>query len=276
MSRCREIKDLGQRPLIMGILNVTPDSFSDGGKFFAPDKAVEHARRLASEGADIIDIGGESSRPGSESVSTEDEIQRVIPILEKLKDEFDIPISIDTTKSEVASRALKAGASIVNDISAMNFDEKIGEVAAKHGAYLILMHMRGTPKEMQQDTKYNDLIGEIHSYLEAATNKAAKAGVANNRLIIDPGIGFGKSVEGNFSILKSLHRFLDLDYPLLVGVSRKSFIGKELEMPDRLEGSIAAACYAVLNGADIVRVHDVAETKRAISMIEKISGASKS
>ncbi len=276
MSRYREIKDLGQRPLIMGILNVTPDSFSDGGKFFAPDKAVEHARRLASEGADIIDIGGESSRPGSESVSTEDEIQRVIPILEKLKDEFDIPISIDTTKSEVASRALEAGASIVNDISAMNFDEKIGEVAAKYGAYLILMHMRGTPKEMQKDTKYNDLIGEIHSYLEAATNKAARAGVANNRLIIDPGIGFGKSVEGNFSILKSLHRFLDLDYPLLVGVSRKSFVGKELEMPDRLEGSIAAACYAVLNGADIVRVHDVAETKRAISMIEKISGASKS
>lgn len=273
MSRCREIKDLGQRPLIMGILNVTPDSFSDGGKFFAPDKAVEHTLRLASEGADIIDIGGESSRPGSESISAEEEIRRVMPVIEKLKGNLEIPISIDTTKSEVARRALEAGASIVNDISAMSFDEKIVEVAVKHKAYLILMHKRGTPKEMQQDTQYNDLIGKIHSYLETTTDKAVKAGIAKDKLIIDPGIGFGKSAEGNFTILKNLHRFLDLDYPLLVGASRKAFIGKELDMQDRLQGSIAAACYAVLNGADIIRVHDVAETKRAISIIEKISGA---
>ncbi|HBZ00401.1 MAG TPA: dihydropteroate synthase [candidate division Zixibacteria bacterium] len=270
-----ELKGLGQRPLIMGIVNVTPDSFSDGGDFFERDKAIELALRLADDGADIIDIGGESTRPNAQRISADEELSRVMPVVETVAPIIKIPLSIDTTRSEVAARALDAGVAIVNDISALHFDEKIGEVAAKNGAYLILMHMRGTPADMQYNTKYKDLIGEIHSYLSSAAEKAIALGMAREKIIIDPGIGFGKSVDGNFTILKNLHRFLDLGYPLLVGASRKSFIGKKLEMEERIEGSLAAACYAVLNGADIVRVHDVAETKRALEIIEQISGAAK-
>jgi len=270
-----ELKGLGQRPLIMGIVNVTPDSFSDGGDFFERDKAIELALRLTEEGADIIDIGGESTRPNAQRISLDEELLRVLPVIETVAPIIKIPLSIDTTRSEVAAKALDAGVAIVNDISALHFDEKIGEVAAKNGAYLILMHMRGTPADMQYNTKYKDLIGEIHSYLSSAAEKAIALGMAREKIIIDPGIGFGKSVDGNFTILKNLHRFLDLGYPLLVGASRKSFIGKKLEMEERIEGSLAAACYAVLNGADIVRVHDVAETKRALEIIEQISGAAK-
>jgi dihydropteroate synthase len=270
------LTELGQRPLIMGIINVTPDSFSDGGQFFDPKKAVTHALQLVDEGADIIDIGGESTRPGAHKVKADEELSRVMPVIEALASKADIPISIDTNKSEVAAKALEAGATIVNDISALTYDEKIGKVAADCGAYLILMHIRGTPADMQNDTKYSDIIGEIRAYLSAASEKAIKSGVAKDKIIIDPGIGFGKSADGNFTIMKNLHRFLDLGYPLMVGVSRKSFIGKELKIAERLEGSLAAACYAVLNGADIVRVHDVAQTKRAISIIEKITGAAKS
>jgi dihydropteroate synthase len=269
------LTELGQRPLIMGIVNVTPDSFSDGGQFFDSKMAIAHALHLVDEGADIIDIGGESTRPGAHKVKADEELSRVMPVIEALSSKSDIPISIDTNKSEVAAKALKAGATIVNDISALAFDEKIAKVAAECGAYLILMHIRGTPADMQSDTKYNDIIGEIRSYLAAASDKALSSGIAKDKIIIDPGIGFGKSVDGNFTILKNLHRFLDLGYPLMVGVSRKSFIGKELKIEERLEGSLAAACYAVLNGADIVRVHDVAQTKRAVTMIEKITGAAK-
>ncbi len=273
----RELAGLGQKPLIMGIVNVTPDSFSDGGRFLDRDKATLHALKLADEGADIIDIGGESSRPGAERVTVEEELSRVMPVIEAISQKIDIPISIDTTKSEVASRALDAGASIVNDISALRFDEKIGSVAAEHGAYLILMHMRGTPETMQQDTKYDDIIGEISAFLKSAAQKAIGMGVSPEKIILDPGIGFGKSVDGNLTILKNLHRFLALGYPLMVGVSRKSFIGKilNLETGERLEGSIAAACYAILNGADIVRVHDVAATKKALTVLEHITGAPK-
>jgi dihydropteroate synthase len=268
-----ELKDLGQRPLIMGIVNVTPDSFSDGGEFFDRDKAIEHALRLAEDGADIIDIGGESTRPNARRIPVEEELSRVMPVIETVAPIIKIPLSIDTTKSEVAARALEAGAAIVNDISAMRFDEKIGEVTAKYDAYLIMMHMRGTPVDMQHNTRYSDLIGEIRAFLATAAEKAQASGVSGDKIIIDPGIGFGKSADGNFAILKNLHRFVDLGFPLMVGVSRKSFIGKELEIELRLEGSLAAACYAVLNGADIVRVHDVAETKRALGIIEQISGA---
>jgi dihydropteroate synthase len=273
----RELAGLGQRPLIMGIVNVTPDSFSDGGRFLDRDKAALHALKLADEGADIIDIGGESSRPGAERVTVEEELSRVMPVIEAISRKIDIPVSIDTTKSEVASRALDAGASIVNDISALRFDEKIGTVAAEHEAYLILMHMRGTPDTMQKDTKYADIIGEISAFLNSAAQKAIGMGVSPEKIILDPGIGFGKSVDGNFTILKNLHRFLVLGYPLMVGVSRKSFIGKilNLETGERLEGSLAAACYAVLNGADIVRVHDVAATKKALTVLEHITGAPK-
>ncbi len=271
----RELTGLGQKPLIMGIVNITPDSFSDGGQFFDGDKAVEHVLQLAEEGADIIDIGGESTRPGAEKVSVEDELARVIPVIEAVADKIKIPISIDTYKSEVAARALEAGASIINDISALRFDEKLGDVAATKGAYIILMHMRGTPSDMQQNTRYDNLIGEISTYLAAAARKSIGLGVTSEKIIIDPGIGFGKSPEGNFTIIKNLHRFLDLGYPLMVGVSRKSFIGKtlNLETGERLEGSIAAACYAVLNGADIVRTHDVAATRKALTIIEHITGA---
>lgn len=270
-----EIIDLGRRPLIMGILNVTPDSFSDGGRFFDTRRAIDHALLMADSGADIIDIGGESTRPGSKQVPLEEELTRVIPVIKEVCHAVETPVSIDTTKYEVARQALDLGAIMINDISALHADEKIGRLAAEYGAYLVLMHMRGTPENMQRNTYYNDLIEEISEYFKNAIEKTVSFGVLKEKIILDPGIGFGKSVEGNFAILKNLHRFLDLGCFVMIGASRKSFIGKTLglEAGERLEGSIAAACYAVLNGADIVRVHDVAETRRAITVIEKITGA---
>jgi dihydropteroate synthase len=269
------LEGLGERPLIMGVLNVTPDSFSDGGRFFDPDKALDHAYYLNESGADIIDIGGESSRPGAESVDADEEIKRVIPIIKKLAKKIKVPISVDTVKSEVAERAFDAGASILNDISALRMDEEMTALAAKSDAYVILMHMRGTPIDMQKNTDYDDMMGEISGFLKDSAFKAINKGVSKDKIIIDPGVGFGKSVEGNFIILKNLDKFHELGYPVMVGASRKSFIGKTLatDLGQRLEGSIAAACYAVLNGADIVRVHDVVETRRAITIIEKISAA---
>jgi len=271
------LKGLGERPLIMGVLNVTPDSFSDGGRYLDPEKALDHAYYMAEAGADILDVGGESSRPGAESVTAEEEIERVIPIIKKLAKKTKLPISIDTVKSEVAENAIDAGATILNDISALRSDDKMAEIAAKGDAYVILMHMRGTPADMQKDTEYRDLIAEISGFLSDAASKAVDRGVKKEKIIIDPGIGFGKSAEGNFIILKNLDKFLNLGYPIMIGASRKSFIGKTLDVDtgERMEGSIAAACYAVLNGADIVRVHDVAETKRALTIIENISTAGK-
>ncbi len=269
------IKGLGERPLIMGILNITPDSFSDGGRYFDHHSALKHALHMVESGADIIDIGGESSRPGSEGVSVEEEIKRVLPVIKDLKKKSHIPISIDTTKFEVAEKAIDAGATIINDISGLQSDEKIAELAAKAKSYLILMHMRGKPNDMQNNVEYNDLIGEISRFFKTATEKAIGLGVSKDKIIIDPGIGFGKSVEGNYQLIKNLNRFFDLEFPIMVGVSRKSFIGKtlDLDVDQRLEGSLAAACYAILNGADIVRVHDVKETKRAVSIIEQIARA---
>jgi dihydropteroate synthase len=266
------LNGLGERPLIMGILNVTHDSFSDGGKFIKKEDAIKHAFDMAEHGADIIDIGGESSRPGSYGIALEEELRRVLPVIEAISSKVKIPISIDSVKSEVAARAIDAGASIINDISAMQFDQEIGKVAFKSGAWLILMHMRGTPATMQDNTEYDDIINEISEFLNAKALDAIRMGVSKDRIIIDPGIGFGKSTDGNFTILKNLHRFAALGYPVLAGASRKSFLGKELglDADNRLEGSLAAACYAVLNGADIVRVHDVAETKKALAIIEKI------
>lgn len=259
----------------MGILNVTPDSFSDGARFLDPADAFEQAMLMIESGADIIDIGGESSRPGSEGVSVERELSRVLPVIEKIRESSDVPLSIDTVKSEVAGEAVAAGACMINDISALEIDPGIAEVAARNQSYLVLMHMRGSPKNMQEDTDYDDIIGEIVGFLDRSAKKAIGSGVSAERIIIDPGIGFGKSVEGNFTILKNLNRFLELDYPLMVGASRKSFIGRtlNLDVNSRLEASIAAAVYAVLNGADIVRVHDVAETKRALTIIENIVAA---
>jgi dihydropteroate synthase len=270
-----ELKGLGERPLIMGILNVTPDSFSDGGKFADPGKAVEQALFMIDSGADIIDIGGESSRPGSRRISAREEIDRVMPVVKAICQETDIFVSIDTTKYEVACQALDAGAAIINDISGLRFDDRLASLAAESGAYLVLMHMRGTPDTMQENTEYRDLIGEISAFLKDSAAKALEAGVARDKIIVDPGIGFGKTAEGNFAILKNLHRLNELGFILLVGASRKAFLGKEfgLDTEQRLEGSLAAACYAVLNGADIVRVHDVDETKKALAIIEKITGA---
>lgn len=270
-----EIIGMGDRPLIMGVLNVTPDSFSDGGRFLDIDKATEHAFLMAESGADIIDVGGESTRPGSRGMTVEEELSRVIPVVERIAVKINVPISIDTKKSDVAERAVRSGASIINDVSGLESDARIAEIAGEHNCYLILMHMRGTPESMQESTEYDDIIGEISRFLRDAAQKAIGSGVPANRIIIDPGIGFGKSVEGNFVILKNLDRFLELGYPVLVGASRKSFIGKALglEVDDRLDGSLAAACYAVLNGADIVRVHDVAETRRALTIIENITSA---
>jgi dihydropteroate synthase len=270
-----ELRGLGQRPLIMGVLNVTPDSFSDGGRFLNFHEAVQQALRMADSGADIIDIGGESTRPNAKPVSVEEELSRVIPVVKEICHKVTVPVSIDTTEFEVAKQGLDIGASMVNDVSALRMDERIGSLAAERNAYIVLMHMRGTPENMQKDTHYEDLIGEISDFLRTAADKAISAGVSREKIIIDPGIGFGKSVDGNFVILKNLHRFLELGYHLMVGASRKSFIGKTLNLDtnQRLEGSIAAACYAVLNGADIVRVHDVAETRKALTIIEKITQA---
>jgi len=270
-----KIKELGSRPLIMGILNVTPDSFSDGGRYSDHEKAIDHALYMIDSGADIIDIGGESSRPGSESVSLDEELDRIIPVIKGIRKKASVPISIDTVKSEVAKKAIDAGAVIINDISGGISDPEILKVAAKGKTYLILMHMRGAPKNMQDNTDYDDIIGEISVFLSDAARRAIEAGVHSEKIIIDPGIGFGKSVSGNFMILRNLDRFLQLGYPLLIGASRKSFIGNtlKLDVNNRLEGSIAAACFAVLNGADIVRVHDVAETKRALTIIEEIATA---
>ena len=266
---------IGSRPLVMGILNVTPDSFSDGGEFFDTDKAVEQAVSMVRQGADIIDIGGESTRPGSGKIGVNEEQDRVLPVLEKLKSKLNIPVSIDTRNSETAKEACKAGAVIINDISGLRNDENIAQVAKDYNAHLILMHMLGTPETMQSEIYYDDLINDILSFLLDAADKAQKYGVSKDKIIIDPGIGFGKTVKHNFSILKNISKFKKSGYPVLIGASRKSFIGKALNLPvnNRLEGSLAATVYAVMNGADIVRVHDVLPTVRVLKMIEEINGA---
>lgn len=257
----------------MGIINVTPDSFSDGGKFYDTNKAIDHALLMAEQGADMVDIGGESTRPGAGPVGVSEEMDRVLPVIENLPAE--IPISIDTTKSEVARAACQAGATIINDVSGLRYDEKIARVASDFSCHLVLMHMRGNPRTMQENIQYDDLMGDISDFLVKAADKAMKNGVPKERIIIDPGIGFGKAVEHNFIILKNIPILKELGFPVLIGASRKSFIGKTLDLPvdDRLEGSLGAAVYAVLNGASIVRVHDVLPTIRALRIIEQISEA---
>lgn len=266
---------IGKRPLIMGILNATPDSFSDGGKYNDVDKAVERVLLMAKHGADIIDIGGESTRPGAKKVDADEEIDRTLPILEKLKGKLTVPISIDTRKSKVARAACEAGAVIINDISGLVEDEEIALVAKEYNTRLILMHILGTPETMQSNIHYNNLIGDISDFLKSAAIKAEGYGIPREKIIIDPGIGFGKTVEDNFSILKNIPALKKLGYPILIGASRKSFIGKTLDLPveDRLEGSLAASLYAVIHGADIIRVHDVLPMVRALKIIEKINGA---
>ena len=257
------------RTIVMGILNVTPDSFSDGNLFFGVDKAVEHAKQMINEGADIIDIGGESSRPNAEPVSEEEELKRVAPVIERLAKETGIPISIDTYKPRVAEECINLGAQIVNDISGLRSNEMI-EIVAKYKVPVIVMHMKGIPKNMQQNPVYDDAVAEIKQFLSDRISDAKKAGIKD--IIIDPGIGFGKATGHNLQILKRLHELKTLNCPILVGPSRKSFIGNitGLDASERLEGTLAAVSIAILNGANIIRVHDVRQCKRAAQIADAI------
>jgi dihydropteroate synthase len=256
----------------MGILNVTPDSFSDGGKYADVSAAVEHARDMAEAGADIIDVGGESTRPGAEPVSAGDEIHRVLPVIERLPD---LLVSIDTTKASVAARALAAGARIVNDISALRYDQRMAEVVCEHCAGVVLMHMQGAPATMQHAPRYDDVTREVREFLAERIAFAESRGVKRAQIAVDPGIGFGKTVEHSLQLLAQLEQLATLGCPMVVGASRKSFIGKMLDRPTvrRLPGSLAVAAWAVAHGANVVRVHDVAETVDVVRMIEALHRA---
>ena len=274
------IQEIGKRTIIIGILNVTPDSFSDGGKFFSVDDAVKQAVRMVEEGADIIDTGGDSTRPDSNAISLDEEMNRVLPVIEELVKKIKIPISVDTYKSEIAKKSLDLGASMINDISALRGDKKLANVVADYDVPICLMHMKGEPRNMQVNPVYDDVVKEIHDFLKERTDYAVSCNIKKENIIIDPGIGFGKrtgkGIDDNCEILDRLFEFKDLGFPILVGVSRKMFIGnicggdKPLPVTDRLEGSLAAACIAVANGADIVRVHDVKETKLCIDIVDSI------
>ena len=262
------------RPLIMGVVNVTPDSFSDGGDYLKTNAAVSGALSLAADGADILDIGGESTRPGAAEVSVEEELDRVLPVIEQIAGRAQ-PISIDTRKAAVMSAALEAGASIINDVSALEFDPKALAVAAASDAPVILMHARGGPETMQKDPRYDNVLLDVFDYLEGRVVACEAAGIPHSRLIVDPGIGFGKTVAHNLALLRGLSLFRALGCPVLLGASRKSFIGRLAGTPaakDRVAGSLAAALWAVREGADIVRVHDVAETRQALAVWNAIGG----
>ncbi len=259
-------------PVVMGVLNVTPDSFSDGGRYHDRESALRRLQELVEEGADIIDVGGESTRPGSLTISEDEELQRVLPVIKAAAKQSDVTLSIDTTKAKVARAALDAGAEIINDISGLRFDPEIAPLAARTGAGLVLMHIRGRPRTMQQDIHYDDLMGEIVSELGASASQALAAGCDRAQLVVDPGIGFGKTAEQNLVLINELGRISTLGYPVLVGPSRKSFIGHMLglDIDERLEPTIAACVVALLRGARIFRVHDVRPARRALDMAEAI------
>src|SRR5262249_27598111 len=250
--------------VLMGIINVTPDSFYDGGKRLDPDRAVADGMSMVEAGADILDIGGESTRPGAGVVSTEEELQRVLPVIQRLRRHVNVPISIDTYKAQVARAALIEGADIINDISALRFDPQMALLVAAEKVPVVLMHMQGTPQTMQAEPRYKDVLREVQDFLAAQVRFAIEAGVDRENIIIDPGIGFGKTLEHNLTLLRGLPTLASMGQPLLVGVSRKTFIGKILRVDpdDRLEGSLAAAIAAVFGGANIIRVHDVNETRK--------------
>jgi dihydropteroate synthase len=274
--RCRRRTfTLGKRTLLMGVLNVTPDSFSDGGLFFDKETAIARGLKMVEEGADFIDIGGESTRPGSKPLGLDEELRRVIPVIEFLVKEVDVPISIDTYKSAVAKKAIEAGAQIINDISGLHLDPSLSQVAAKEDVPLVLMHMRGNPETMQKNIHYESLFSEIIQYLKDSIQRAESAGVDSEQIIIDPGIGFGKTVEDNLLILKNLQEFKILGKPLLLGTSRKTFIGKILnaDVTDRLEGTLSSIVVGVLNGAHIIRCHDVIQARRAIAIADAVRQA---
>ena len=274
---------MGPKTLVMGILNVTRDSFSDGGKFFELDKAVAHARQMAEDGADILDIGGESTRPYSDPVPLAEEIRRTIPVIEAISGHVRIPISIDTTKAEVARKAIDAGAALINDISAFRLDPDMAALAAEREVPVILMHMQGTPKNMQKAPRYDDLIGEIKAFFERVMAGAEEKGVLRSKMIIDPGIGFGKTFAHNFSLLRRMREFQSLGVPILAGPSRKAFIRNKLKpahlddidpMAETVEtGTQAAIAAAALNGAHIVRSHNVPGTCATLAIIDAVKSA---
>jgi len=262
-----------KRTKIMGILNVTPDSFYDGGRHNTIDKALSHALRMYVDGADIIDIWGESTRPGAERVSVNEEIDRIVPVIQRIVKEISIPVSVDTTKSAVALEAVKAGASIINDISGLTFDPEIIRIAAQYKTGLIIMHIKGIPADMQKNTDYSDIIKDILDFLNTSINNAIKEGVPRDKIVIDPGIGFGKSLEQNYVILNNINRFKETGYPVLIGLSRKSLIGKlYTEDEDRLPATLALNAIAVNNGADIIRVHDVKPHRLAMECVDFFRG----
>lgn len=264
-----------ERPVILGIVNLTPDSFSDGGRYPSVEAAVEAALALEAEGADVIDVGGESTRPGSDPVAADEERRRVIPFVERAAPRLRVPISVDTTKLEVAHAALDAGAEIVNDISGLRFEPRLGELAAERGAGLILMHIRGVPRTMQQEIHYDDVVGEVAAELGISLDAARRSGCRDDQLVVDPGLGFGKTSEHNLILLNRLDALVALGRPVLVGPSRKSFVGKALGLPleDRLEGTLAACVTALLRGARLFRVHDVRPARRALELAESIRRA---
>jgi len=275
--------ELGVKTCVMGILNVTPDSFSDGGRYSDAEAAIAHGEKLVADGADILDIGGESSRPYSDLVTAEEETRRVIPVIERLAPRIPIPISIDTTKSSVAQRAIDAGAAIVNDVGAMRVDPQMADVALEEGVPVILMHMLGTPKTMQDSPVYGDVVADIRQFLSDVVDEAVRRGIPRSRLIIDPGIGFGKTISHNLTLIQRIPELQTLDLPVLIGPSRKAFIRKILGTPETGElepdqpevetGSQAAVCAAILNGAHMVRVHDVAGTLATARIADAVASA---
>ena len=256
----------------MGILNLTPDSFSDGGYYTDVEAALKRARQMVKEGVDIIDVGAESTRPGAKYIEEEEELRRLLPVVERLVKEVEVPISIDTYKSKVAEECLKLGAHIINDIKGLKDDPKMAEVVANYGVPIIIMHIKGTPKTMQDNPHYDNLIGEISKSLEESVEIAVKAGIKKENIILDPGIGFGKTFNGNLEIIDRLGKFKKLGYPILVGASRKGFIGEILGTPplERVEGNLAVAVLSAYNGASIMRVHEVKETVQALKVVKAI------
>ena len=272
LSWADNVLDLDLKTCVMGTLNVTPDSFSDGGQYLESNTAIERGITMAREGADIIDVGGESTRPYSRKITVSEELDRVVPVIEGLKKELAIPISIDTCKGEVAQGALKAGASMINDISALRFDPDMASIAAEAEVPVILMHMKGMPENMQKNPTYGDLIPEIFGFLEDAIERSVSAGIKRDLIIVDPGIGFGKTFDHNLKIIKELSRFEALERPVLLGTSNKAFIGHILgkEVYERDTGTMATIAYGVINGAHIVRVHNVRKAVETVRMIEAI------
>jgi dihydropteroate synthase len=267
----RELRFDGS-PLIMGVLNITPDSFYDGGKYYGTETAIKHALEMVEDGADIIDVGGESTRPFSESTSLDEELDRVMPVIEGIRARSDIPISIDTYKAEVVRGAHAAGADIANDISGFLFDPDMAATAAQLDMYAVIMHIKGTPKDMQQDPYYEDVISELKTFFAERVAFAKGQGVKEERIILDPGIGFGKRTEDNLKIIKMIGEFKELGRPILMGTSMKAFIGRvtESSLPDRIDGTLASVAISVWNGADILRVHDVKKAKRVVKLVSAI------